>query len=54
LGVEAIAEGLYQRGERGNKLIHGADLLAVSDPWGRTHPQDTDSARDGSLSLLHL
>ncbi len=40
LGMEAIAEGLYQRGERGNKLIHGADLRAVNGPGARQHPQD--------------
>jgi hypothetical protein len=32
LGMETLVEGLYQSGERGNKLIHGADLRAVSDP----------------------
>ena len=53
-GVEAIAEGLYQGGERRNKLIHGADLRAVNGPGATQHPQDTDFARDGPLSFYHL
>ena len=36
-GVKAVAEGLYQGGERGDKLIHRADLRAVSDPWVPEH-----------------
>ena len=38
LGVEAIAERLYQRGEAGDKLIHRADLRAVRDPGVLQHP----------------
>ena len=53
-GVEAIAEGLYQDGERRNKLIHGADLRAVSSPGAVQHPQDTDSAQGGPLPFYHL
>ena len=53
-GTDAVAERLYQGGERGDKLIHGADLRAVSDPWGPEHPQDSNSARDGPLSFDHL
>jgi hypothetical protein len=38
LRVEAIAERLYQRRERGDKLIHRADLRAVRDPGVLQHP----------------
>ena len=53
-GMEAVAEWLYQEGERGNKLIHGADLRAVSSPGAVQHPQDTDSAQGGPLPFYHL
>ena len=39
LGVEAIAERLYQGGERRDKLIHGADLRAVSGPGCQNTPR---------------
>ena len=52
-GVEAIPEGLYQRGERRNKLIHGVDLRAVSGPGVVKQLPDTESARDGPLFLYH-
>ncbi len=32
-GVKAVAKRLYQCSQRGDKLIHRADLHAVSDPW---------------------
>ena len=38
LGVEAIAERLYQGGEAGDKLIHRAGLRAVRDPVVLEHP----------------
>src|SRR5262249_30060971 len=38
LGMETRAEGLYQCGEAGDKLIHRADLRAVRDPVVLEHP----------------
>jgi hypothetical protein len=38
LGMEDIAERLYQRGEAGDKLIHRADLRALPDPGVLEHP----------------
>src|SRR6185312_9705363 len=38
LGVEVIAERLYQGGEAGDKLIHRVDLRAVYDPGVLEHP----------------
>ena len=53
LGAEAIAERLYQRGEAGDKLIHRADLRAVTILVCLKQPQDTESAGDGPLFLHH-
>jgi hypothetical protein len=53
LGVEARAERLYQHGERGDKLIHRANLRAVRDPGGVVHPQDSNPVRDGPFLLRH-
>ena len=38
LDAEAIAEGSYQMGEAGDKLIHRAGLRAVNDPGVAQHP----------------
>jgi hypothetical protein len=38
LGVEVVAERLYQRGEAGDKLVHRADLRAVRGPGVPEHP----------------
>ena len=48
-GVEAIAERPYQRGEAGNKLVHGAGLRLGLVPGRCGNPQDTESVRDGPL-----
>ena len=45
LGVEAAPEGLYQGGERGDKLVHRAGLRAARVSGVVKQPQDTKSVR---------
>src|SRR5512135_1913504 len=54
LGMEAVGERRYQGSERGDKLVHGADLGAVDDPVVVEQLQDTESVRDGPLPLKRL
>ena len=51
LGAEAIAERRYQRGERGDKLVHRSGPPCGDDPGVRHHPQDKHAAREGPLRL---
>src|SRR5512147_2842880 len=49
LGAEAVAERRYQRGEAGDKLIHGSGPPCGYDPGASRQPQDKQAARAGPL-----